>query len=118
MTRFQHPRAIPMLLGALAYGLTYSLVKILHLPALKYLPVERAWSFAPSEGAVAMGYYGLLLWASLAFGCGFALGHVPAVRRLFERPRYARLLVWACGFAYAFAYLYYLIAELHHWARH
>jgi hypothetical protein len=92
VSRYAHPRGAALLLG-LSAGLTaYAVAYALDAAPFAWLPVEGRWATEAPPGAVAMSYYGLLAVGVAWFGGGVAVGLIPGVRRVLDRPGAARWL--------------------------
>ena len=113
--QFQNPQTAPMLFAALLYGLAY--IAAVHLPGvlLLYLPLEHRWTFVKPGNAVAMGYMGVILFASIFWTIGYAAAHLPRLRERLNKSPVNRYLAGATTTVYALGLLHYLVRELAHW---
>ncbi|MCA9669987.1 MAG: hypothetical protein KC503_30535 [Myxococcales bacterium] len=109
---WQHPRAVQLLLGLIAFCSTYLGMQLSKSPLLYYLPKTRQWTLSVQAGEVAMSYYGLLVAALAGFLCGYALGWLPPIRRILSRPTYRRGLVLIAFLSVVGAMGAVLVAEL------
>lgn len=112
---FQNERNFRLLFAATCYGVVYVATKLLHLPVLKYLPVERVWTFFPPEGAIVMSYYGTLINALIGFALGYVASGRPDVAAVFEEEGRDRLLARVCVGIYAFGFAYIFLHEMADW---
>lgn len=97
-------------LALAGFCIAYALSALSILPLLRHLPVENEWTFGPTKGKYAMGYYGYLLNGA----SGMALLYLPA--RFFsfgERARAAAL--YSSGSAVALSFLILTIYEIKRW---
>jgi uncharacterized membrane protein len=107
-TRAEHRWAFALAFGVVFYAAAHSLP----VPTLIYLPVQETWTWRAPDGAIAMHYYGVLLWGALGFAVGGALGAVPGVLRALSAGRVAISAVTLL----AAALLYFIVRELTRWA--
>lgn len=102
-------------LAAIAYALTYTATKVLHLPILIYLPVERRWSWTASPGDYPMRYFGMILSAALVALLAWGVGQIPSLRERLSGAAARRVLVVLVVVSYALGLSYYLVHELTEW---
>ena len=76
----------PVLLGAIAAVVVYPLAHLLGPPLPRFLPAIGAWSMAPPEGAISIGYYGYVGAALLAGTLVYMVAAlIPELRRRLDR---------------------------------
>jgi hypothetical protein len=101
-----------MLWGIVGYLVCYLSAYLLGLPLLRYLPVMQSWTFAPPDGAISMGYFGLLLYGVagglMAFFAALALPERLAIATI-------RRSVWAIVIVAGFGLMAALLKEGLHW---
>jgi hypothetical protein len=83
-------RVCLMVLGFTAAFVLPSLVTI---PVVWYYPLERAWSLEVAPHALAMDFYGRILWGVGGGLVGLGLGHLAALVPALRTPRVVGLLV-------------------------
>lgn len=105
-------KSVPLLLGLALGAAAYVAAHSFHVPVLTYLPVTGEWTVREPPGAIAMHYFGVVLYG-LGFGAlGFALGHIrPLAQRLRGRALPTVALALLTG-----GLAYFLIRELTHWS--
>jgi hypothetical protein len=98
--------------GIVGYLVCYLIAYLLGLPLLRYLPVVQSWTFSPPDGAISMGYFGLLL-----YGVAGGLLTFFAALMLPERVAIAekRLSVWVIVVVAGFGLIAALLREGLHW---
>jgi hypothetical protein len=110
-------RYLPVLLASTFYGIAYLLSVFLKpYVVLKYLPVENSWTLTPPEGVITMSYFGMLMFSAALFAVGYALAFVPPIRRWLATPRGQGIVGWTCLLVYMFAFGFFFVEEISHWA--
>ncbi len=108
----RNPHGPGLLLG-LTLGLAaYITAHALDLAPIYYLPAAGTWTATPPAGAIAMGYYGLLLTGLAGLLLGLGLGAIPAIRRLLSAHGPARWLRRAAALAVILALVHPVAREL------
>ncbi len=74
--------------GVIAFAIAYLVVDLAQLPRLFYLPLERRFVLASHVSTLAIGYFGLWLWAGAAAAIAVTAAGWLAPRR--PRSRAAR----------------------------
>ncbi|MGM0575256.1 MAG: hypothetical protein ACQEXJ_05960 [Myxococcota bacterium] len=103
---------VAFLVGLGVYLASYSGV----LPAVRYLPVVERWTYDPPEGAVIMGYYGVLLNGTVASLLAWSVARVPGIAQRLGRPGVVRWLVRIAALAAVAAFLFVFVSEIAHWS--
>lgn len=103
------------LAGLLAGIGAYVAAWALDLPRPFYLPLADAWTFARPQGAIRMGYYGLILWGLAGFLAGWAAAHLPPLARALDRDRVRAALARAVLAALLAGVCAIAVAEFRHW---
>ncbi|RJO67882.1 MAG: hypothetical protein C4523_08175 [Myxococcales bacterium] len=103
-------------LFALTVGLAVYLgFYLLDGPRLFFLPETRDWTFSPPEGAIPMGYYGLLLNAAAAYALALVAARLPLVGERLAAPRVVAALAWIVRVLLVAGLAAVLVRELVHW---
>ncbi len=106
-------KATAALLWSVAgYLACYLAAYLLGPPLLKYVPLDHAWTFVPAKGAIAMGYFGLLLYALAGAVLTFALAFMVPERILRNHLRHS---VWTISLLSCFGLAAALLKEGLHW---
>jgi hypothetical protein len=106
----QDPRNLPLILGAIVGCLAYAISHRVKAPGLNYLPESSTWSLAPPQEAIAMTYYGVVLYGLVGLAVGVILGKLLGSR--LATPSATRALT-ASAVAIALAALgYFAVVEL------
>ncbi len=94
----------------------YSGATIFDWPRPYYLPTVGDWTWTPEPDAIAMGWFGLLGYASTGWLLGWALGGLPPLRSWIETrfPAVARAVLVVVALSLAAI----LARELLHLRRH
>ena len=103
--------ALAVTLGCVGYVAAHGL----HAPHPNYLPVTGGWAVDPPAGAIAMGYYGLLLYAFAGALVGAVLGRLPGLADRMQYPSVAAGLARVASLTVFAALAYFVVTELGHW---
>jgi hypothetical protein len=84
-----------------AYQATVVLLALLRVPVPWYLPLEHRWVIERSPRTLAMDFYGVTLYASVAAAVGYAIGHwvVGSSPKPLTADQAWLWLSWALAFA-------------------
>jgi hypothetical protein len=103
--------ALAVTLGCLSYVIAH----LMHAPHPHYLPVSGGWVVEPPAGAIAMGYYGVLLYGLGGAVGGLVLARLPGLATRLQTSSVSAGLSRLAALVVFGALAYFIVVELVLW---